>query len=140
MAYVHPVRNRLRSLPVRQYQSPLPSKLPGLAGLRGLGQALNVATVDAAGNEWDANGNFLGNVNFQTTVPVPVPSTTTLSPSVTGTISTTPGVALTNPPGGPYPVGTSAASLTSWLNTNSSTVLWIGGIALAVLLLSRLGR
>ena len=108
MAYIRPMRNRLRSLPVRQYQGPLPTRLLGLGQLNCPGDP------GCPGNPIDIGTSAVVNV------------------TPTGSTITTPqGVQVFAAPGG---------SLTDWLNQNSSTVLWIGGIALAVLLLSRVAR
>jgi len=139
MAYRYPSSNPFRSLPARQYQGPLPTPLPGLAGFRrGLGQ---LTTVDANGNIVDENGNILGNVN---TTPMPGtfgPGACPGSPGCPGYIapSAIAGPApVSGPTAGILPV--TSSSFTAWLNQNSSTVLWIGGIALAVLLLSKVTR
>jgi hypothetical protein len=97
--YVTPVKNRLRTLPVRQYQGPFPTRLPGLGAID-IGTS---ATVDVT----PAGATVMGegaSAGYQQTSAAPSPS------------------------------------FTDWLNQNSSTVLWIGGIGLGVLLLARMAR
>ena len=99
MAYLPPVRNPLRRLPIRQYQGPFQNRLPGL------GQAP---------------------IDIGTSAVVDVTPTTT-------TITTPQGVST-------VPTTNATGGFTDWLNQNSSTVLWIAGIAVAVMVFSRLTK
>lgn len=57
-------------------------------------------------------------------------------------VTVTPTQTTITPTGGtPVTVATpGSGGVTNWLNSNSSTLLWIGGVAAAVMLLSRMGR
>lgn len=68
-----------------------------------------------------------------TPVDIGTSATVTVTPSST-TISPTGGTPIT------VPTATGTGSLTDWLNANSSTVLWVGGIAIGLLLLSKMTR
>lgn len=99
------------------YVRPVRNRLPGLRGYRwrrGLG---TIAPVITPG----------GPVDIGTSAVVTVTPTTT-------TITPTGGTPVTVPTPG------DSGGLTDWLNSNSSTLLWVGGIGLGVLLLARLAR
>ena len=122
MAYISPIRNPLRRLPIRQYQGPFRNRLPGLG---------DAPTDPATGLPCAAGtGTDL--------VPC-IPSIGT-SAGVTVTPNTTTVTGQGASAG--YQQSTPAAqpSFTDWLNTNSSTVLWIAGIGLGVMFLSRLTK
>jgi hypothetical protein len=66
-------------------------------------------------------------------VDIGTSATVTVTPDIT-TITPTGGTPVTVPtPGG-------GSSLTDLLNANSSTFLWVGGVALGILLLAKVAR
>ena len=117
MSYIPAVRNPLRQLPIRQYLGPFRNPLPGLGDV--FGAAPSVTS------------------DLPLTGPYTNPSSANPSPS-----SALTGAQLGIATAGLNPNLTPASSqtLTDWLNTNSSTLAWIGGIGLGVLFLSRATR
>lgn len=118
MAYVPPFRNPLRRLPIRQYQGPLRNRLPGLGDCPG--------DPGCPGNPTPAPDIFNLPLTGPYTNPSPVTSAQ-LGIAASAQNPNLPGPSVTQ-------------TFTTWLNANSSTALWVGGIALAVLMLSRVAR
>jgi hypothetical protein len=122
MAYMPPVRNPLRRLPVRAYRSPIPSRLPGLG---------QVGTPGGCPGSPGCPGNVqpIDIYNLPLIGPYTNPSPMTAAQLGIAASGLNPALAKA----GPF-------NFTDWLNTNSSTVLWISGVALSVLLISRMAR
>ncbi len=117
--YICPRRNPFRRSPVRIYRGTLRNPLPGLAGL---GQA-DSGTLDG-GLSPDLLTQLQG-------LPYGTPYTQT--PFVQTELALSGAAMNPNLP-------TGATSITDFLNTNASTMLWIGGIAIGVLLISQMAR
>lgn len=116
MAYRRPTRNILRTLPVQQLRSPLPgTRLPGLGDLNCPGDP------GCPGNLDTSNLPLIG--------PYTNPSPTTNAQLALAASGLNPDLSVA-------PTG----SITDWLNTNASTVLWIGGVAVGLLILSKVVR
>lgn len=114
MAYICPRPNPFRRSPVQTYRGTLRNPLPGLAGL---GQ------TDTSGISPDLLSQLQG-------LPMTIPETQT--PFVQTELALS-GAAMN-------PNLASGSGLTDWLNTNASTALWIGGIAVGVLLIAQMTR
>lgn len=109
MSYMRPVRNPLRTLPVRMYRGPMRNRLPGLG---------QVDTTTAAA------------MNLPVLNPLLIPgSSQNIASQIMGE-SLNPNL----------PMGTTSGGLTDWLNTNASTMLWIAGVSIGVLIIARVGR
>lgn len=114
MAYVNPRRNPLRRVPIRGYYGPLPSRLPGLG---------QVGTPGGCPGSPGCPGYQVTLEDLQN-LPLVTPSPTTQ-------VAITLAAAQQNPnlPGG--------GTFTDWLNANAKTAVWIAGIAVGILLISR---
>ena len=108
MPYIRPVRNPLRTLPVRMYRGPIRNRLPGLG---------QVDTTTAA-------------MNLPTLNPLLTPGSSQNIASQIMAESLNPNL----------PAATATGGLTDWLNTNASTMLWIAGVSIGVLIIARMGR
>lgn len=116
MAYICARRNPLRRSPIRTYRGTLPNPLPGLAGL---GQTTDTGAISP---------DLLTQLQ---NLPYGTPETQT--PFATAELALAGAAMNPNLPSG-------STGLTDWLNTNASTALWIGGIAVGVLLIAQLSR
>lgn len=133
MSYIPAVINPLRRLPIRQYQGPLRNRLPGLGNVFGPPLACCPdASSQAAGATPDGAACDPNCMTAVVSNPEQVAAyVASLQKQVNQQTPQQSPVA---------PVAGQAKSLTDWLNQNSSTVLWIAGIGLGVLFLSRLTR
>lgn len=102
MAYIRPVRNPLRRLPVRMYRGPMRNRLPGLGQVDTTQAALSLPVLNPVLIPGSPQ-----NIASQINIPAPT---------------------------------TSGSSLTDWLNANASTLLWVGGVAIGVLIIASMGR
>ena len=100
------------------YVRPTRNRLPGLRGMRGLGDCAPGTGTDMVA--------CVPSIGTSATVEV-TPSGAT----VTGQGASS---------GYQQTFGPSAVSPTDWLNANASVLLWIGGIALGVMFLSKVAR
>jgi len=100
------------------YVRPVRNRLPGLRGIRrGFGDLNCPGDPGCPGN------------------PIPIGQTAAVTVTPTTTTIVTPQGTQTVPT-----ANASAGGFSDWLNQNSSTVLWIAGVGLGVLLLSRMAR